>query len=246
MPNFVIPARRIRRTGDMTPARSLLRFVWRMSGWHQIAICAVALVVAALSMAPLELQRQIVNGALDQSSLEVLLELGAIYLVVVIVQTGLKYILRVYQGWLSESAVRYCRRHLSEVHHSREASPSENGDGEAVSVIGPEIDKLGGFVGEGLAQPCVNLGMIVAITGYMIVVEPMIALFSLPFIVPQLIVIPWMQTFINRLLKKRVMLLRQLSDSIAELAQSEQEWRRQTPTSPANSTASMPIGSKSC
>ena len=63
-----------------------------------------------------------------------------------------------------------------------------------------------------------NIGTILAIAGYMIVVEPMIALFSLPFIVPQLIAVPLIQGRINRLLARRVSLIRRLSDAIAELS----------------------------
>jgi ABC-type bacteriocin/lantibiotic exporter with double-glycine peptidase domain len=172
-------------------------------------------------MVPLELQRRIVNGALDQSDMRLLLTLAAVYLCIVLLQTVLKFCLRMYQGWLSESTILYCRRHLSDVHEARAktgGSDSEEGDGRAVSVIGPEIDKLGGFVGEGLAQPCVNIGTILAIAGYMIVVEPMIALYSLPFIVPQLIAVPWIQGLINRLLAERVSLVRKLSDAVAGLS----------------------------
>ena len=35
---------RIRRTGDDTPARSLYRYVWRMSGWHQAWLSLLAVV----------------------------------------------------------------------------------------------------------------------------------------------------------------------------------------------------------
>jgi ABC-type multidrug transport system fused ATPase/permease subunit len=189
-----------------------------MSGRHQFAVCTLALAVAGLSMIPLELQRRMVNGALDQSDIGLLLELGAVYLAVVLVQAVLKYGLHLYQGWLSESATLYCRSNLSELHDERATDDGEAAGGAAVSVIGSEIDKLGGFVGEGLAQPCVNIGTIVAIGGYMIVVEPMIALFSLPFIVPQLIAAPWMQGLINRLLEERVVVIRHLSDAIAALS----------------------------
>ena len=189
-----------------------------MSGRHQFAVCTLALAVAGLSMIPLKLQRRMVNGALDQSDIGLLFELGRVYLAVVLVQAMLKYALHLYQGWLSESATLYCRRNLSQLHDERATDDGEAAGGTAVSVIRPEIDKLGGFVGEGLAQPCVNIGTIVAITGYMIVVEPMIALFSLTFIVLQLIAAPWMQGLINRLLEERVVVIRHLSDAIAALS----------------------------
>jgi hypothetical protein len=63
-------------------------------------------------MAPLELQRRLVNDAVGGEDLWLLGLLGGVYLAVVVLETGLKYLLRVYQGWVSESAIRYTRRHL--------------------------------------------------------------------------------------------------------------------------------------
>ena len=63
MTSFTIAPRAIPRSGDDSPAPSLARYVWRMSGKHQWGICLLALAVAGLSMAPLELQRRIVDGA---------------------------------------------------------------------------------------------------------------------------------------------------------------------------------------
>lgn len=222
----------IERTGDDTPARSLLRYVWRMSGYHQVGICLLALTVAGLSMAPLELQRRIINGAIEQSNLDLLFWLGCLYLAVLLLQALLKFLLRVYQGWLSESAVRYGRAHLGRLHGTRDnrgRSDSE-GEGRAVSVITGEMDKLGGFVGEGLSQPVVNLGMLFAIVGYMLYVDPMVAAFSFAFLLPQLVIVPLVQRLLNRLIEKRLSLIRDLSDSItdardAALANAESEGR---------------------
>lgn len=220
---FTFRPRVIAETGDDTPAGSLWRYVWRMSGRHQILICCLAVMVAALSMVPLELQKRIVNDAVDGKDLDLLVWLGVSYLAVLFLQGGFKFALRLYQGWLSESAVRYCRQFLSRVHECRSATSDTSGQGQAVSIIGPEIDRLGGFVGEGLSQPVVNLGMLLAVGGYMIVVDPKVALFSLLFIVPQIILVPTVQGSINRLVEKRLTLIRSLSDSIALLSESNNE-----------------------
>jgi ABC-type multidrug transport system fused ATPase/permease subunit len=214
-----IPPRHIRVTGDHTPARSLLRYVWRMSGRHQIAVCLLGLGVAALSMAPLELQRRIVNQAIGEMDIPLLAVLGGTYLGVVLSQGALKYLLRVYQGWLGESAVRYCRAHLVELRSRRTAGTDggDAGDGQAVSVIGPELDRLGGFVGEGLSQPVVNIGMSTAILGYMLVIDTQVAVISLCFLLPQIVLVPMVQRAINRLIEERVALMRRLGDAVAEI-----------------------------
>jgi len=213
--------RSIVRTGDDSPAGSLLRYIWRMSGTHQVWVCLLALMVAGLSMAPLELQRRIINECIEDRNVRLLMVLGAIYLGVLVLQSGLKYCLRVYQGWLSESAVRYCREHLARMHRRRidEGNRGE-GQGRAVSVIATEVDKLGGFVGEGLSQPAVNIGMLLAIGGYMLAVEPRVAALSFLFLLPQVVVVPVIQARINRLIEKRLGLLRELSDTVVDPSES--------------------------
>jgi len=214
---FELAPRVIARTGDDSPARSLLRYVWRMSGPHQIWICLLALVVASLSMAPLELQRRIINDAIEGHDVRLLAVLGAGYLAVLVLQFGLKFSLRLYQGWLSESAVRYCREHLARTYQNRtESAENADGQGQAVSIIATEIDKVGGFVGEGLSQPVVNSGMLLAITGYMLAVEPQVAILSILFLLPQGVIVPIVQSRINRLIETRLTLVRDLSDTIAE------------------------------
>lgn len=223
MADFALRPRVIPKTGDDTPARSLVRYVWRMSGLHQVWICLVSLFVAALSMIPLELQRRIIDDAVRNAKLDLLVTLGVAYLLVLLVHGAAKFVLRMYQGWLSESAIRYNREHLARIHECRAGSTTEGAEGRVVSVVGAEVDKLGGFVGEGLSQPVVNFGMLCAIAGYMVVVEPLIALFSLAFLVPQVVVVPIVQRFINALMEKRVSLLRDLSDDLVQLPREGSE-----------------------
>lgn len=207
--------RSIPQTGDDRPVDNLLDFVWRMSGHHQIWLCLLALTVAGLSMAPLELQRRIVNQALDKADLEHLLFLGGLFLAVVVLSGLLKFTLRMYQGWISESAIRYGRGHLLRLHQERPEEGNRE-SGRAVSIISAEMDKLGSFVGEGLSQPVANLGMLIAILGYMLVVEPLVALIGAALLVPQALLVPVAQRRINRLIERRLETMRDLSDIIGE------------------------------
>lgn len=214
-----IPPNRIRKTGDDRPVESLFRYVWRMSGGHQIGICALALLVAGLSMAPLELQRRIIDGALEGRDIDLLIVLGVIFVGVLLLNMVLKFSLRMYQGWLTESAIRYCRDHLLDIHRRRQdgqASEESGQSGRAVAIISSEIDQLGGFVGEGFSAPAVNGGMLLAVLGYMVAVEPGIALLGVCLLLPQVLVTPLMQRRINRLVEKKLEHVRHLSDSVGE------------------------------
>ena len=215
MSTIIKPAE-IEQTGDPKPASSLVRFVWRMSGRHQIAISALALMVALLSMVPLELQRRIINHAIGDRDVDLLMFLGGCYLALILLQGGFKYCLRLYQGWIGESAIRYCRNHLFGVHKERQGDTEENADGQAVSIIGAEIEQVGGFVGEAFAAPVVNGGILVAIFGYMLIVEPIIAGISILFFIPQIFTLPLIQRYINRLTKRRITMLRELGDLVAD------------------------------
>ena len=205
----------IEQTGDPKPVASLIQFVWRMSGRHQMLISVLALLVALLSMVPLELQRRIINQAIGDQDVDLLLILGSGYLCVLLLQGGFKYCLRLYQGWIGESAIRHCRNHLYGVHDGRRTDTESETDGQAVSIIGAEIEQVGGFVGEAFASPLVNGGMLAAIFGYMLVVEPLIAGISICFFTPQIVALPLIQRYINRLIERRISMLRELGDLVA-------------------------------
>lgn len=208
----------IDRTGDDSPASSLYGFLWRMSGAHQFVIVAAALLVAALNVVPLELQRRIVDDAIKNDDTQLLYLLVGIYLATITVQALAKLFMRLYQGWLSESAILYCRRHLAGLYAEAngngtglaKAHPPE--EGTAIAVVRAEIEQVGGFVGEGLSEPATQGGILIAVLGYMLWVEPFIVLCSLGFLVPQLIVIPMIQKYLNRLVEQRITLLREMSD----------------------------------
>jgi ABC-type bacteriocin/lantibiotic exporter with double-glycine peptidase domain len=225
MSRFLFRPRRIARTGDDTPAASLLGYVWRMSGRHQMWICLLAAAAAALTAVPLELQRRIVDEVIVAGDLALLWLLAGLYLAVLLVQGLTKYALHMYQSWLSESAIRYNRAHLTRIYERHnDAAKGDAHSGEAVSIIGAEVDRLGGFVGEGLSQPVVNGGMLLAVGGYMLVVEPLVALISLVIIVPQIVIMPLLQHRINVLMARRLSMLRGFGDRLADLPEAEADF----------------------
>lgn len=213
---FLPAPRAVPRTGDHTPASSVLRFAWRMSGWHQAASCGLAVLVAVLNLVPLELQRRIVNEVVETQNLSLLLQLGGFYVAVIVIHQAAKYALRVYQGWLTESAIHYVRNHLIELYDNG-ADDRKQESGKTVSIVGSEVEKLGGFVGESLSEACANAAMLLGVAAYMLVVEPKIAIFALAVVVPQVLLTPLIQRRLNALIEDRVQLLRQMADEIAHL-----------------------------
>ena len=191
-----------------------------MSGWHQAVLCALGIAVALLGLAPIEFQRLIVNEAVGTGALEQIIFFSALYLVVVIAQQLLKFVLRLYQSWISESAVLATRRHLLRLFKEgrRDAAGQP---GEAVSIVGAEVDRLGGFVGEGVSSAVVNLATLLGVVAYMLITEPTIAAFSLAFLAPQILITPLMQRRLNDLVEERVAYLRQMGEAISQLDADE-------------------------
>lgn len=225
---FLSRPKRIDRTGDDRPAPNLLVFMWRMSGWYQIPACVLALLVAGLTVVPLELQRRIIDDALTQGNADLLVILALIYLGVITLNAVVKFALRIYQGWLAESTIAYCRRHIIDL-HGRDPKDEDQGGGggTAVSIVNHELEAIGGFVGDGISDPLAQVGVLTAIVLYMVAVEPMIALVSVAFLGPQVIMIPLIQRKLNALVERRVDLIRSLSEDVAEQSEDE-DVRRHT------------------
>ena len=188
---------------------SLYRYVWRVSAPQQIRLCLLTAVLAPLAMAPLELQRRLVNEAIGSADVDLLLTLGGLYLAVIVVHGGLKYVRNLYQGRVAEGVVRVLRLRLA-----REAEEEERGAGTLVSMAAAEAEHLGGFVAESLAGPLLHLGTFLAVLGYMLWIEPAIAALALVLFVPTVTLVPLLQNRINRYVAERTRLMRELGDEM--------------------------------
>ena len=150
---------------------NVFAFAWRQSRQHQPWLCLLAVLIFPLTMVPLELQRRIIDRGIGEQNLDLVLWLGAIYLAVILIQGALKYLLRLYRGMVSERDVLDLRRTV-------QAKSGRGDEGETVSIVATEVERVGGLVGEAFSEPILQGGVLVAVLGYMLVVEPTIALVS--------------------------------------------------------------------
>lgn len=205
---------------------TLISFIWRMTSWRQVVICGLAILVALLNFLPIEVQRRIVDDAITHKDVTALAWLGGLYALLIVLHVGLKYVLFVAQSWIGESAVKHARDDLLAFDDERPETTAAAA-GQTVTVIGSEVDKLGGFVGEHLSQAVVNGTLLLAIVVYMFVVEPLIALYSLAILLPQAILTPFLQEKLNVLVERHLGLVRKLGDQLVE----------PEPEKPANGTS---------
>ena len=157
----------------------------------------------ALNFAPIDLQRRIVDEAIENRDIPALMFLGVLYLAVILIQGVLKYALMLYQGWVGESAVKTARDQLAAIVSERPARNDTN-SGQTVNVIGREIDNVGGFVGTSISEFVVNSTLLIVIAGYMLYIQPVIALVSAVFLLPQIFLALYMQTDLNKLVERQV------------------------------------------
>lgn len=212
--------RPVTKTGDNSPAQSIWGYVARMTGWHQLLACLLAMAVAGANILPIDLQRRIVDHAIKDQNLSLFIMLGWIYFGAIVLHKGLKFVLGVYQNWMTESAVFYTRAHIFGVydHHLVEGGTDGNDSGEAVSIIGSETDKIGEFVGTAISEAMINVTMLVGVIGYMLVVDPKIALLGIALLLPQIVLTPLVQRKLNRLVAINVGLLRAMGRDVSQLS----------------------------
>ena len=212
---------------------SLCRYIWRVSGRDQIFLSLLAVAVFLLDLAPLELQRRIVNGALAKHALMQLVLLSLLYVATVLAQGGLKFLLNVYRGAVSEAANRRLRLQLSPSAINGEDHSDARKEGIDISIIVSEVEAVGGFVGSSVSDAVLNGGLLIAVFGYMVALQPWMAAVAALLFCPQFLFIPWLQRAINQRTERRIKVLRGLSIEIVDEAaarrgpRDDRRYRRQ-------------------
>ena len=200
----------------------LYAFVWRWTGRQQVLLIVLSSIVFPLTLVPLELQRRIVNEAIENGTLRILIRLCAVYVGVVTVQSALKFMLNNYRGCVAESVIRDIRHRVLANESQREkdadsaANGEEAGEGTAVAILSAEAEPVGNFTGSAISLPLVESGTLLFTLGYMIFIEPLLALIGVVLFIPQAVLVPFVQRAINRRAERRIAILREISDAIAD------------------------------
>lgn len=194
--------------------RDLYAYVWKESRSRQIIICILTMVLAPLMMVPLEIQRRIVNSALVDKDVELLVWLCLAYLAIICLQGGVKFTLNMVKGIAVEEIARDIRFRIIRDTLGR-GSPGQAvtagvGAGTVVSMLAAETEEVSGFGGEAFGLPLLTGATILYVAGYLLWVEPMIALVAVALYLPQALIVPVTQYSINRLSRLRIVNVRSL------------------------------------
>ena len=209
--------------------KSVFAYIWRYSSLQQIILTAITLLSFPFLYYSLDLPKMIVNEAIggagapyeivgfDLTQIEYLFALSGIFLALVFVNGGFKYFINVYVGVMSERLLRRLRYNLFErvlrfpLPHFRKTS-----QGEIVSMITAEAEPLGGFFGEAFSLPLYQGGILVTISAFIFIQDPLMGLASIAFYPLQGYLIPKLQKRVNMLGKQRVQNVRRMSEHIGE------------------------------
>ncbi|HET6467477.1 MAG TPA: ABC transporter transmembrane domain-containing protein [Geminicoccaceae bacterium] len=216
---------------------SIFSFIRRYSWKEQLTILGMSAASLPLLYLLLDLPKTIINEALsgegpfeylgvELDQLSYLLVLCGIFLTLVLISGGLKYILNVYVGVVAERMLRRLRYTLySQVMrfplpHLRRVS-----QGELVQLINAETEPLGGFVGDALSVPAVQGGTLLTTLLFMFMQDPILGLAAIALYPLQIWLIPKLQAHVNRLGKLRVRQVRKNAERISEMAASVRDIR---------------------
>src|SRR5215472_7509118 len=202
--------------------RQFYDYVWRSSAPQQIVLIILAIMAALLAMAPLELQRHIINTLAGREKVENLAWLCGAYLITALSISGLKYAVNIKSAGLGELMIRSLREQIFSSDPVRtDKTPSETAEdqsGTVVTMIATEAEAVGKFVGDCISTPIVQAGTLLSVLGYMLYTEPLLGLVVLLIAVPQFFVVPVIQRRINVYVRERAHALARAGDSMVDPA----------------------------
>lgn len=165
--------------------------------------------------------------------------MSGVFLVMVFVNGGFKYAINVIKGRLGERMLRRFRYELYTrilrfpLSHFRRVS-----QGELIPMITAEVEPLGGYIGDAIAQPVLQGGTLLTIVIFMFIQEPILGLAAISLYPIQGYIIPRLQRKVNRLGKERVKAVR---SSPSRSGSRSRAFRRSGPmTPPAGSLPASP------
>jgi ABC-type multidrug transport system fused ATPase/permease subunit len=197
--------------------KSLISWITSKNRWLQVLLVATAIIAVLANVLPLEMQKRIVNDAINLRKFDLLVLYCGIYLAAVIAASILKYLINILQTIIGQRTLSDMRQalyaHLLTMPLSfyRKTQP-----GLVVAALTTELATAGDFVGMAIAVPVTNLLMLFAFTGYLLWLNPLLAAVTLSIYPVVLLLVPVLQKRVNIYNRKRVDAGRKVSGKVGE------------------------------
>lgn len=209
--------------------KKFFSFVWRHSKRDQIFILFLTVISFPLVYLSLEIPKIIINQAIQGEQFPVdvlgfqipqipyLLLLCLLFLLMVVIINGIKYVMNIAIGMCGERMLRRLRFILFEqVMRFKMSRFRTTKPGEVIQAMLGEIEPLGGFIGEVISTPAFQGGLLVVYSAFIFVQDPWLGLAAVSLYPLQAILIPLMQAKVVKLNKQRATNTRALADAISE------------------------------
>jgi len=183
----------------------------------QALLLFIILITVLVRVLPLEMQKRIVNEAIRAGALHLLFVYCGLYLAAVLLGSGLRYLINVLQNMIGERALALMRK---ELYHYILILPlgffRKTQPGMVVSALVTELASVGDFAGMAIAVPVTSILTLFAFAGYLLWLNPLLAVISMGVYPMVLLVLPQLQNRANVANKSRVDMTRTLSNRIGE------------------------------
>lgn len=201
--------------------QSVFSFIVRFSLKKQILLCIGSLMILPVTYASLELPKRIINQAIDSSSFlqkdislsisqaDYLLLLCSLFLIVIIVSAVIKYAVNFYRGAIAESLNKMLRKYIYQKYKERKTP-----DNDIIPIVTQEVEPIGGFSGESFSVPILQGGIALTIIAFMMMQNIALGIAAIALLPVQIMVIPYFQRIVNRHVRERVLVVRQLSATV--------------------------------
>lgn len=205
----------------LTP--SIFRYLRRQTWRSQLWLLLGATLSLPILYATLELPKLIINNAIDSShfpvsyagvhlsQVEFLFVLCFLFLIAVLINGSLKYVLNLYTGRVAEAIVRRLRL---TVYREWRWRHRPGGAAQLIPIVAQEVEPVGGFAGEAFVRPVLQGGTFLTILTFMLVQDPVLGAAAMTLLPLQLLLIPRLQRRINALGRQRVQEVRRLGGLI--------------------------------
>ena len=197
--------------------RSLFSWIFPGNLKYQLLLLLIIVIMVFARVLPLEMQKRIVNEAINLRNIDLLFRYCGLYLAAVVLASGLKYLTAVFSTLIAQTTTARMRkelyRHILTLPLSffRDTQP-----GTVVNALSTELTLPGNFAGIAVASPVTNVLTLLAFAGYLFWLNPLLAGVSLSIYPLVLFLIPVLQRGVNRANKRRVDAARKFSARVAE------------------------------
>ena len=209
--------------------KNIFAFVLQHSKRDQILLLLLTFASFPPLYFSLELPKRIINRAingrdfpaeflgLELDQIPFLMLLCFLFLLLVMVNGGFKYVINVWKGRLGERMLRRLRYELySRVLRFPLSQFRRVGPGELIPMVTAETEPLGGFIGDALAQPVFQAGQLLTILAFIMIQDPVLGIAAVSLYPFQGWLVPRLQRRVNALAKERVRVMRRVADRISE------------------------------